>query len=86
VTKCDLPHTRKLFPRIKLPIVQLVVGTGCTLKCLGIMSQSGYSLVLKEASLLDVEEIKADVPPADLKVIHSDIDGKSHNERDPPKR
>jgi hypothetical protein len=38
------------------------------------------SLILKEASLLDAEEIKASIPPADLTVIGPSDDPESHNE------
>jgi hypothetical protein len=44
------------------------------------MGGSGYSLVLKEASLIDIEEIRAEVPAGDFTVLQPSEDAESHNE------
>jgi hypothetical protein len=44
------------------------------------MDRSGFSLVMKEASLIDVEEIKADLPASDLEVVQPTSDAETHNE------
>ena len=44
------------------------------------MSGLRYSLVMKDASLIDVEELKADLPSIELKVIQPQKDAESHNE------
>ena len=39
-----------------------------------------YSLVLKEVSLIDAEELKVGVPATDLDVVEPEIGSESHNE------
>ena len=65
---CTAARPRPSFTTC-LAFVKLLA-RGCRVWWAGrcIMSPSSYSLVLK-ASLLDLEEIKADVPSADLTVI-----------------
>jgi hypothetical protein len=44
------------------------------------MSQSNYSLVLREVSQIDIKEISATVPPTDLTVVEPTDSDETHGE------
>ena len=44
------------------------------------MNQPNYRLVLRDTSLIDVEEMRADVPAGELEVVQPGRDAETHNE------
>ena len=44
------------------------------------MSSQSYSMVIRDASLIDVEELRSEVPASDLNVVQPDQGNDSHNE------
>src|SRR4051794_26076348 len=44
------------------------------------MTKAGYQVVLKDASLLDLEEMKQEIPPSDVEIVQPGNDAETHNE------
>ena len=44
------------------------------------MSQESFSMIIRDASLIDVEELRSEVPATELKVVQPHPDDDSHNE------